>query len=449
MKKGKVKAKPIPLAQEITESEQSQTPIQERLYIIGIGASAGGLEALQDFLKHFPDNQSNFCIIVAQHLSPTYRSMLVQLLKRETKYEVKEAAHKDQIASGVIYITPPDKDIRVVENKIVLSKPHFITGPKPSVDTFFTSLSVNTPSYTIGVILSGTGSDGAEGIKAIKENGGITIVQEPQTAKYNGMPLAAIETGAADLVLSPDKMGEEIREIIDNPESARQFTPVIVSENNQSIETIFRMLTDATGTDFSHYKPSTFCRRLEKRLGKLKIESIESYLQYIEKNPEEIQELFKNILIGVTSFFRDKEAFKQLEETLQKLIAGKNPRDAIRIWIPGCATGEEAYSIAILISKILKDRISQYNIQIFGTDLDENAISIARKAIYSEEALNNLSADLKETYFMQVGESFEVIKSLRSMVLFSRHDVTNNPPFLKLDLISCRNLLIYFGNNLQ
>ena len=434
---------------EPIKSEQVQTPAKDRIYIIGIGASAGGLEALQDFLKHFPDNQSNFCIIVAQHLSPTYRSMLVQLLKRETKYEVKEAVHKDQITSGMIYITPPDKDIRVIENKIVLSKPHLITGPKPSVDTFFTSLSLNTPSLTIGVILSGTGSDGAEGIKAIKENGGITIVQEPQTAKYNGMPLASIETGAADLVLSPDKMGEEIREIIDNPESARQFTPVIVSENNQSIETIFRMLTDVTGTDFSNYKPSTFCRRLEKRLGKLKIDSIESYLQYIEKNPEEVQELFKNILIGVTSFFRDKEAFKQLEETLQKLIAGKNPRDAIRIWTPGCATGEEAYSIAILINKILKDRASQYNIQIFGTDLDENAINTARKAIYPEEALANLSPDLKESYFMQVGDNFEVIKSVRSMVLFSRHDVTNNPPFLKLDLISCRNLLIYFGNNLQ
>lgn len=448
MKKEKATPKPVLPKKEVKESNTIPSS-SEKLYIIGIGASAGGLEALQDFLKHFPENQDNFCIIVAQHLSPTYRSMLVQLLMRETKYEVKEAVHKEEIKSGKVYITPPDKDIQLIENRIILSKPHLITGPKPSVDTFFTSLSRNAPNYSIGVILSGTGSDGAEGIKAIKENGGITIVQEPQTAKYNGMPLAAIETGAADLVLSPDKMGEEIREIIEHPEGAKQFTPVIVSENNQSIETIFRLLTEATGTDFSNYKPSTFCRRLEKRLVKLKIESIESYLLHIEKNPEEVQELFKNILIGVTSFFRDKEAFRQLEETLRKLIAGKNPGDAIRIWVPGCATGEEAYSMAIVLNTILQERINQYNIQLFGTDIDENAIATARKGVYAEENLSNLSPELRDTYFIRSGDQFEVIKSIRSMVLFSRHDVTNNPPFLKLDLISCRNLLIYFGNTLQ
>lgn len=424
-------------------------PEQKPPFIIAIGASAGGLEALQEFLKHFPTGLTDFAIIVAQHLSPTYRSMLVQLLTRETSYTVKEAVHNMQLESGIVYITPPDKDITVGHYKITLTKPHLITGPKPSVDTLFISLSENHPHHSVGIILSGTGSDGAEGIKAIKDKGGITIVQEPQTAKYNGMPLAAIETGSADLVLSPDKMGEEIKEIIDNPDSIRNQPPVFVNENAQSIANIFKILSESSGTDFSNYKPSTFCRRLEKRLVKLKIKSVEDYLKYIERTPEEVTELFNSILIGVTSFFRDKEAFHALEGILKKIIATKAPNESIRIWIPGCATGEEAYSIAILLSEVLQGRTSNYNIQIFGTDIDDHAITKARKGVYSAEAVENMPEAIKMAYFIEKGDQVEVIKTIRSMVLFSRHDLTSNPPFLKLDLISCRNLLIYFGNSLQ
>lgn len=418
------------------------------LFIIGIGASAGGLEALQDFLSNLPADLKNIAIIIAQHMSPTHKSMLVQLLSRETRLQVSEALHGEVIEENKVYITPPDKDIAIVGDAIELRKTIMPTGPKPCVDVLFNSMASSIGTRSIGVILSGTGTDGAAGLKALKEAGAITIAQEPQTAKYNGMPLAAIETGAVDMVLPPDKMGEEIKESLMHPGQTRVFANTIPPDDSP-LGKIFRILSERAGTDFSNYKPSTICRRLEKRFVTLKMSNIEDYVEYLMKTPGEAEALFNNILIGVTSFFRDPDAYNALRGILEKIIAGKKVGDPIRIWAPGCATGEEAYSIAILLSDILKGKTQEYNIQIFATDIDEEAIVHARKAVYEESSLKGLPAKFIKAYFVQKNDKYELIKPVRSLVLFSRHDLVSNPPFLKLDLLSCRNLLIYFGANLQ
>ncbi len=427
-----------------------ELPEKNGLIIIGVGASAGGLEALQEFLGNLMLKaiRQQIAIVIAQHLSPSYKSMLVQLLSRSTNLEVIEVFNGIKVQHSRVYITPPDSEISIKNNTLYLRKPSIAAGPKPSVDVFFNSLAQDKKENAIGVILSGTGSDGSHGIKAIKSAGGFTIAQEPQTAKYDGMPLAAIHTERVDLVLSPDKMGEEIKEFISNPRVA--ISDRVDSQNSSSMNKLFNLLSKRTETDFSNYKASTICRRLEKRLAKLKINNIDQYLKYVDSNPRELDQLFQTILIGVTQFFRDLEAFNELEKYIRKILDGKTVKDPIRVWVSGCATGEEAYSIAILFSNLLGKRAGEYNIQIFATDIDEKAISFARRGLYSKEAFTELPRVVVERHFTKrSNDQYEVNKSIKQLVLFSKHDVTVNPPFLKLDLISCRNLLIYFNLSLQ
>jgi two-component system CheB/CheR fusion protein len=418
------------------------------LFAVGIGSSAGGLEALSELLSHLPRTLDDTCLIIVQHLSPTYKSMLVQLLSKETDLIVKEAVSGQIIESNTIYITPPDNDIVLNKGKLQLRKPSNQPGPKPSVDVFFASLAQDYGDKAIGIILSGTGTDGAAGIRAIKVNGGTTIVQEPASAKYDGMPNSAIDTGHVDMILSPSVIGEELKAILGN-------SKILESGDGDDgipqgvLKKIFDLLSKHYGTDFSNYKISTIFRRLQKRMHLHKIFQLEDYLNYLEKNAGEIDELFNNILIGVTSFFRDQDAFDEIKKYLAKTILQKKPELPIRIWVPGCASGEEAYSLAIVVAEILGDRLKETNVQIFATDIDEDALKIARKGQYAASSLANIEPDLLSKYFEKKGSRFEISKEIRSIVLFSRHDVTGNPPFLKLDLISCRNLLIYFGQDLQ
>ena len=421
--------------------------------IIGIGASAGGLEALQEFLTHLPAGIANIAIIIAQHLSPSHKSMLVQLLSRGTKLQVKEAKNGASLEADVVYITPPDTEISISKSRLSLRKPKNAAGPKPSVDIFFQSLAEHFGNRVIGIILSGTGSDGAYGIRAVKLSGGITIVQDPRTAKYDGMPQSAIDTTQVDYVLPPESMGALIKNLLEKAPTDRSTklsspTPG-KGIDETSLEKVFKLLSKRTGTDFSNYKPSTIGRRLEKRLAILRINSVEEYLKYIEKDPKELDMLFDICLIGVTSFFRDKESFKALERELKKLLDSKATNEPVRAWVAGCATGEEAYTIAIIVSELLKAAGKQLPVQIFATDVDEKAVSFARSGIYSRKATELVPDKLLKEYFVENENSYEVAKSIRSMVLFTKHDLTNNPPFLKLDLVSCRNLLIYFSAGLQ
>ncbi|MFZ4057801.1 MAG: chemotaxis protein CheB, partial [Ferruginibacter sp.] len=435
-------------SQSTDQTEYSEKELEQK-YIVAIGASAGGLEALQDFLTNFPTELPYTAIVIAQHLSPTHKSMLVQLLSRTTTLSVKEAKDGQKLISNTIYITPPDKEITIVDHTIRLIKPHVQLGPKPSVDVLFHSLS-NEPISTqiIAVILSGTGSDGASGVSAIHKCGGFVIVQEPSSAKYDGMPQSAIETDCTDLIIPPSEMGKAIQDFILQPKALRDSIKKKELEGT-SLQKIFTLLSRRTGTDFSNYKSATIFRRLEKRLAQLKINSLETYIEFLERKPSEIDEMFQMILIGVTTFFRDNSAFESLNTQLSLLIKKKSHKEAIRIWVPGCSTGEEPYTIAIILNELLKERLSEYNIQIFATDIDDTAISIARKGIYPAHSLRETPAEIKDRYFLRKGDDFELIKPIRSLVLFSKHDLTNNPPFLKLDVISCRNLLIYFGTSLQ
>lgn len=415
--------------------------------VIAIGASAGGLEALQEFIAHLPE-LNQFCILIAQHLSPTHKSMLVELLRRESERTILEATHGSALETNRIYITPPDNEITIVDGFIHLQKPSSPLGPKPSVDILFQSLGQLKSTKVIAVILSGTGSDGAAGIRELKRQGAYVIVQDPESAKYDGMPTSAIQTGLVDAILHPEKMGEEILEVM----LGKQSENTLSDQPDASLPTLQKILFylgKRSGADFSNYKTATICRRLEKRMDVLKIATIDDYLKVIEENPREADEMFQMVLIGVTMFFRDMESFGVLEDYLRKLLADKTNNDPIRIWVPGCSTGEEAYSIAILINRILKERTEHYNVQIFATDIDQHAISFARKGQYDEATIAHLPQELIDQYFIRSGSKFELIKKIRSMVLFSRHDVIRNPPFLKMDLISCRNLLIYFNSALQ
>lgn len=425
------------------ESKQNSAP-----YIIAIGASAGGLEALRDFLSTFDPGTQNVSVIIAQHLSPTHKSMLVQLLSKGTSMNVAEAEDGDTLTANTVYITPPDKDITVIDGIIRLAKPSQPVGPKPSIDVLLNSLAEYDPKHVIGIILSGTGTDGAQGVEALKRAGGFVMVQSPSSAKYDGMPLAAIHTELVDIVLSPHEMGNMLNKYINNPEEMITWIEND-DDGTKGIEKILRMLGSYSGTNFSNYKNATIGRRLRKRMDHLQIHSIDSYLNYVKEHHEELDELFKSILIGVTSFFRDAESFDALKEILNKILERKPNGNPIRIWVPGCSTGEEAYSIAIIISELLKYRSDRTNIQIFGTDIDENAIAIARKGVYPTSSFQELDPKIIDTYFIKRDNGFELIKSVRSMVMFSRHDLTGNPPFLKMDLISCRNLLIYFNAVLQ
>ena len=416
------------------------------LIVIGIGASAGGLEALQAFLKNV-QLDTNFAYIVAQHLSPTYKSLMVDLLAKDSPIKIKEAAHNELMQANVMYICPPNKNILIEDNHIILMEPKQLTyGPKPSINILFESIAASKENKSIGIILSGTGSDGSRGIRAIKAEGGFTIAQQPQSSKYDGMPNSAIDTGNVDLILDVEVMASEIAEIVNYPNKDKPTS--ILNEETQFYKNILAKLHRNKNIDFTLYKSSTVNRRIQRRMAALKITSLSAYSKYITKNVDEIEALFNDILIGVTSFFRDKEAFLELHHQLEQLIKRKTNKH-IRIWTPGCSTGEEAYTIAMVLSEILGQDFDDYKIQLFATDIDEISTSFARMGRYPESAIIDIDKKYVKKYFTVKNDEYEIIKPIRDMCIFSKHDITNDPAFMRLDLIVCRNLLIYFTSELQ
>lgn len=416
---------------------------KNEMVVVGIGSSAGGLEALQILLSKLEDIP-NCSYIIAQHLSPTHRSMMVELLNRVTNIPVIEVQNGIVIKPKTIYMTPENTDIYLSNGRIYLKAIESTYGPKPSVNYFFNSLAQNYGSKSIAIILSGTGSDGAFGIRAIKAAGGITITQSPATAKYDGMPNSAINTGKVDIVVPIDAMANEIARIVKN-----LGKNVGDSINERSLQQIYRIIFDEKGVDFSQYKRNTLIRRIERRMAALKIDTLSDYLDTLRGDVEEISDLYHDILIGVTEFFRDNEVFEHLIPYLKELIDKKEQGEEIRFWSIGCSTGEEAYSLAIILSEILKEKINRYKIKIFATDIDDESLKIARSGIYSETSFVNMDKTLIQRYFTVQKNQFEVKKSLRELVIFSQHNVIADSPFLRLDLITCRNMLIYFNQTLQ
>ncbi len=417
-----------------------------RPYLVGIGASAGGLEALSSLIAALPTNLG-ISYVVLQHLSPTHRSMMVQLLGRETAMAVVEVEHGGQPEPDTIYVAPASRNVILKDGCFVLIEGPREVMPRPSVNVFFTSLAAEKIEDAIGVVLSGTGSDGAAGLRDIKAGGGYTFAQDPQSAKYAGMPQSAIDTGCVDWVLPPAEIAAEISII------ARSHGTVTVTTKPPVAATALKKLLmkvkQQTRIDFSGYKEGTLWRRIERRMAAKHVTSLNDYLTLVESSPEELEHLGKDILISVTAFFRDPESFAALRTHVRAMLQTKQPGDEIRVWVPGCATGEEAYTIAILIAETLGPNTAQFRIQIFATDIDLNALTIARKGSYAESALADLEPGLVVRYFQKVGNRLEVARHLRDMVVVARQDIIQDPPFLRLDLVSCRNLLIYLQNDPQ
>ncbi|WKN32863.1 chemotaxis protein CheB [Porifericola rhodea] len=424
----------------------SKTAEKKHLFIAGIGASAGGLTALSKLVANLPYYAPEVAIIVAQHLSPDYRSKLTSLLERVSRWPVLVAADGLKLEGGKVYVTPERCEITVENEHIKINELAHRVHPLPSADMLFKSIAQGAGSKSIGIILSGTGRDGTEGARAIKKQNGYVIAQEPEDAQQQGMPASAINAGAVDKILSAEEIGPELKHLLSTHPLAKNNN---LSKEEHSLQLIFDLLAKQTGTNFSRYKLSTIERRVNRRLEALQLSSVSKYYEYIQNAPEEIEQLFNTVLIGVTSFFRDEKAYGALREYLRKVIHAKRPGDTIRVWSVGCSSGEEPYSIAMLLDDLLGEMSGAYSIQIFATDIDENGLNKGRKGFYSHSQVENLSDEVLSKYFEKVEGGYQVRKSIRQRVLFSKHDITTDPPFMRLDMISCRNVFIYFNQELQ
>ncbi|MFK7868059.1 MAG: chemotaxis protein CheB [Roseobacter sp.] len=421
---------------------------EDNLTIIGIGSSAGGLEAIRELVATLPTDLS-VAYVVVQHMSPHHKSLMTELVARQTSLVVEDVKDDTVPTPNVIYVTPPKTDVVYKDGKLCLVEPSTeVASPKPSVDRFLLSLADEHGEKSMAIILSGTGTDGAYGVQAIREAGGITIAQDTESAKYDGMPMAAMQTGCVDLVLRPFEIGTHLQKILTSPRDFDAFRQE--SSDKSPSSDLLQILLARTRVDFREYKQTTINRRIERRMLALGIDSHEEYTQFCRVNPNAVDALFKDLLISVTRFFRDKSEFQQLKELLPGLL-DKKKDTPFRVWVAGCATGEEAYSIAILLSEALGGSKVQLkdHVQIFATDIDKDALDVARKGVYGMAALNDIPKTLADRYFLQQNDGVRVIDSLRSAILFSDHNVCQDPPFQKVDLLCCRNLLIYFGNVLQ
>ena len=418
-------------------------PIAET-WVVGIGSSAGGLEALTTFVSNLPKDFPG-AFVIAQHLAPHSKSMMVELLNRHSILPVVGAKHKERIQTGMIYIIPPNNDVDVIKDHIYLTTAGNEPRPKPSVDGLFESLASAYGSRSVGIILSGTGSDGSHGITAIKEAGGVTIAQDDISAKYDGMPHSAIQTGDTDYILDPKIMAQDLAQILYNHSLHLSYPPL----NPDDIQPILSIIKKEDGADFKQYKMSTIQRRIAKRMGIIGIKSIPDYMEILESTPGEVKQLSQDLLVSVTSFFRDSEVFESVDKQLQSILRKKKSGEELRIWIAGCATGEEAYSYAMLIDQITSSMEKNINVKIFASDLDQDAIMEARNAVYTRLEVEQVPSVLLKKYFNKKGADYEVVKRIRDQIVFARQNLIQNPPFVKVDLVSCRNVLIYFNPDLQ
>lgn len=436
-----------------TKTANTPEPENNSFPVIGIGASAGGLEAFEKLFTHLPAN-SGMALVIVQHLDPTHESILTDLIRRFTKMQVMQVKDQTSVQPNWVYVIPPNTEMALQDGLLHLAEPSKPRGLRLPIDHFFRSLATDQGEKAICVILSGTGTDGTLGLKAIKEEGGLAIAQTPDSARYNGMPISAINTGLVDMVLDPDKIGEQLIEYVKRSFGvAEQPIEKAWPEINDQLQRIFILLKKHTGHDFSGYKENTIVRRIERRMTVKQLGQVEDYLELLRQSPLEIETLFRELLIGVTSFFRDPQAFQAVEK---KIIAPlfNEPEDnlrQIRVWVPGCSTGEEAYSIAILLQEQLERSKRPVEIQIFATDIDQEAIAKAREARYPDNITADVSPERLKRFFTRESNAdfYQVKRQIRDIVVFAEQSVIKDPPFSKMDLICCRNLMIYLGPDLQ
>lgn len=437
-----------------TKSDQDTEPsVEHRFPIVGIGASAGGLAAFEAFFSAIPtDLQTGMAFVLVQHLAPDHKSILTDLVQRYTRMAVMEVEDGMAVRPDCAYIIPPKLDMALFNGKLHLFEPSAPRGLRLPIDFFFRSLAQDQHEQAICVVLSGTGSDGTLGARAIKGEGGMVMVQTPSSAAYDGMPRSVLATGLTDFVLSPEQMPAQIIAYVRH---AFRNGQIPVTQTPKSVDILTRtciLLRDKTGHDFSQYKQSTLVRRIERRMALHQIDQQGDYVRYLQEDPAEIEALFRDLLIGVTSFFRDPPAFELLErEVIPKLFSGKPAGAAVRVWVCGCSTGEEAYSIAILLQEHMEHLRQTFKLQIFATDIDARAITQARAGVYPASIVTDVSAQRLTRYFTLDSErgTYRIHKSIRDLLVFSEQDLIKDPPFSRLDLISCRNLLIYLDGTLQ
>ena len=419
--------------------------------IVGIGASAGGLEALEQFLRHVPAN-IGMAFIVIQHLDPTRKGIMSELLQRVTEMEVKQASNGMKIKSNCVYVIPPNKDMSILHGSLYLLDPVEPRGQRQPIDFFFRALADDRRELAIGVILSGMGSDGTSGLKAIKEMGGLVLVQDPASAKFDGMPRSAVNTGMADIVATAEALPARLVAACSHSVSRQPAELKPEGLSHGALDKIVILLRNHTGNDFSSYKRSTMYRRVERRMGIHEINRITAYVRFLQENPGELDLLFKELLIGVTNFFRDPPAWTHLQEHALPALLARYPKGrTLRAWVPACSTGEEAYSLAILFREVMEQvkPKSRFTLQIFATDLDQDAINKARSGFYPGSIGADVSADRLERYFVAEQDGYRVANEIREMVIFAPQNILMDPPFTKLDILSCRNLLIYLATELQ
>ncbi|MFO7999762.1 MAG: chemotaxis protein CheB [Marinilabilia sp.] len=418
--------------------------------VVGIGASAGGLEAFEQFFKHVPED-SGMAYVVIQHLDPNHKGMLPELLQRGSKLEVLQAKNRMKVKPNHVYVIPPNKSMSIVNGSLMLFPPRESRGLRLPIDFFFQSLAKDREALGVGIVLSGMGSDGIIGMQAIKENNGIAMAQEPSSAKFNSMPRHAVDFVSLDAVATPDELPGKLLEIFSNVSPVPEPSAAKKTEMSALEEIIYILITQ-TGNDFSLYKKNTMYRRIERRMDVHKIDKIASYVQLLKDNPKEVDILYKELLIGVTSFFRNTIVWEELESSIFPGVLGNLPDGtALRAWVPGCSTGEEAYSLAIVFSEALRkmEPLKNISLQIFATDLDSDAIEAARKGFFREEITADVAPEYLSRYFVKTGDGYMVIPAIREMVVFAQHNLIMHPPFINIDCISCRNLLIYLDAKMQ
>ncbi len=418
--------------------------------IVGIGASAGGLEAIEKFFTNIPSD-SGMAFVIVMHFDPSGKSIMAEILKNYTKMEIFQVEDGMRIRQDCVYIIPPNKDMAILHKTLHLYEPMVRRGVRHPIDFFFRSLADDQKEYAICIILSGTGTEGTMGLRAIKGEGGMVMVQSIESATYDGMPRSALATGLVDYVLLPEKMPEQLIKYVEQFYAKGIKPEKMVSEQTVNyLQKIVILVRNQTGLDFSQYKQSTLVRRIDRRMNLHQINRISEYIHYLQENPAEIQILQKEFLIGVTSFFREPEAFKSLKEkAVPEIFKNMTSDQTVRVWVPACSTGEEAYSIAIILKEYMDEVKSDIKAQIFATDVDREAIEVARTGVYPENIAIDVSPERLSRFFIKNSDSYNVNKEIREMVVFAPQNVISDPPFLRIDLISCRNLMIYLTPDVQ
>lgn len=448
MKKNSKETKPISSADSNELAVANNSPV-----VVGIGASAGGLEALEDFFSHVP-TPCNISFVVIQHLDPTYKGIMPELLQRATKMEVMQAVDNTKVKPNCVYVIPPNENLSIKEGSLFLEGPVDDHNLRLPIDYFFQSLAEDQRERAVTVILSGMGSDGTEGLRSIKEYNGLSLVQSVDSAKFDSMPSSIINAGLADIIAPAEELPGHLIEFLKHsaPITANDFEQNLKFKSKIALEQIIIILRDRTGNDFTLYKKNTIHRRIERRMDLHRLKTIELYARFLRDNTQEQDLLFKELLIGVTNFFRDKEVWAQLKSIpLPKLLSHYSQGREFRAWVVACSSGEEAYSLAITFLDLL-DEIKpkgRFKLQIFATDLDQDAINIARRGYYSESIEADVSAQQLDRYFIKEDNGYRVKKRVRDMIIFACQNIIIDPPFTKLDIITCRNLLIYFEPELQ